>query len=132
MANLSTYLADKLLDHVFGGAAYTQPTPYLALFTTAPSEPAGTGAVEVTGGAYARVALTSANVAAASAESKANDATIAFAQATAAWGTIVAMGVYDAATAGNLLASGALTTSKVVGAGDTIEFSTGNLTFTLS
>ena len=32
MAVLSTYLADKLLDHANGKTAYTMPTVYVGLF----------------------------------------------------------------------------------------------------
>ena len=42
MAGFSDYLEDKVLDHVFGGSAYTAPSPlYVALFTAAPSDPGG-------------------------------------------------------------------------------------------
>lgn len=132
MSNISTYLADALLDHYLGGPAYTAPTPYLALFTTDPTMPAGTGGVEVTGGAYARVALTSTNMGAAASGSKANSATITFAQATAAWGTVTGVGVFDALTAGNLLDAGPLGTSKVIGTGDTFEMTAGNLSAALA
>jgi hypothetical protein len=38
MAGFSDYLEDKVLDHVFGGVAYTAPTThYVALYTVAPS-----------------------------------------------------------------------------------------------
>lgn len=132
MANISTYLADKLLDHAFGGTAYAQPTCYVGLFTTNPTEPAGTGGVEVSGGAYARQAL-AAGQGAAAAGSKTNSvAAITFAQATAAWGTVTGVGIFDAVTAGNLLASGALTANETVNSGDTFSFPTSNLTETLS
>ena len=37
MAGFSDYLEDKVLDHVFGGTAYTAPsTLYVALYTVAP------------------------------------------------------------------------------------------------
>ena len=52
MAGFSDYLEDKVLDHVFGGVAYTQPTKHVALYTVAPTDTGG--GTEVTGGAYAR------------------------------------------------------------------------------
>jgi hypothetical protein len=131
MANISTYLADKLLDHFLDGTAYTAPTAYVGLYTTDPTMPAGTGGVEVSGGSYARVSL-SGLMGAASAGSKANTTAIAFATATAAWGTVTGIGIFDAVTAGNLLASGPLTTSKAVGSGDTFSLPIGDLTNTLS
>ena len=54
---LSDYLENKLIDHVFRGTAYTAPgTVYVALFTSACSDSAG--GTEVSGGSYARAALT--------------------------------------------------------------------------
>jgi hypothetical protein len=131
MANISTYLADKLLDHFLDGTAYTAPTAYVGLYTTNPTMPAGTGGTEVSGGSYARVSL-SGLMGAASAGSKANTTAVAFATATASWGTVTGIGIFDAVTAGNLLASGPLTTSKAVGSGDTFSLPIGDLTNTLS
>ena len=42
MSGFSDYLEDKVLDHVFGGNAYTAPTTlYVALYTVAPSDTGG-------------------------------------------------------------------------------------------
>ncbi len=42
MAGFSDYLEDKVLDHVFGGNAYTAPaTLYVALYTVAPTDTGG-------------------------------------------------------------------------------------------
>ena len=42
MAGFTDYLEDKVLDHVFGGSAYTAPTTlYVGLFTAAPSDTGG-------------------------------------------------------------------------------------------
>ena len=51
MAGFSDYLEDKVLDHVFGGTAYTAPsTLYVALYTVAPTDTGG--GTEVSGGGY--------------------------------------------------------------------------------
>jgi hypothetical protein len=131
MSNISTYLADKLLDHFLDGTAYTAPTAYVGLYTTNPTMPAGTGGTEVSGGSYARVALT-ALMGAASAGSKANSSAINFVTATASWGTLVGVGIFDAPTAGNLLSAGPLTANKTVGIGDTFQLPVGDLTSALS
>ena len=104
--------AEGVLQHITGYTAiFTEPTAYIALFTTAPTDDTGTGAVEVSGGAYARVATTqgtSGTWAAASSgtdpTTEANALAITFPTASANWGTVVAFGMYDAATGGNLLA----------------------------
>lgn len=129
--NLSTYAADKLLDHLLGKTSYTMPTVYVCLYTVLPTEPAGTGGTEVSVGSYARVQL-STHTAAASSGSASSNADITFATATADWGTIVGIGLFDASSAGNLLASGALATSKTVSSGDTFVLPSGDITATLS
>ena len=127
----SDFLELELLDHVLGNAAYTAPaTVYIALFTVAPTD-AG-GGTEVTGGAYARLAITNnaTNWPAASAGLKSNGTIFTFVTATANWGTVLAMGIYDAVTAGNLLYWGDLTVSKAVNNGDTASFPVGDIDVT--
>ena len=119
--NLSNYLEDKLLDHFLGTTAYTMPTTvYVALYTVVPTD-AG-GGTQVTGGSYAR--QTAAFSAAASGTTS-NTANIDFAGMPAA--TTVAIGVFDALTAGNLLLWGTLTANKTTDAGDTLRIATGDL-----
>jgi len=125
--SVSDYYENKILDHMLRAQAFTPPaTVYVALYTTAPTD-AG-GGTEVSGGSYARQAVT---FSAASDGSITNSADITFPQATADWGTIVAVGLFDASTAGNLLWYGNLTTSKTVNSGDIFKISAGNLTVSL-
>ena len=127
MAGFSDYLEDELLDHVFGNAAYTSPaTVYAALYTAAPSD-AG-GGTEVTGVSYARTAI---SFGAASSGSVTNDTAVEFPAATAGWGTVTHVGIFDASTSGNLLAWVALDNSKTVDTGDQLRFSIGTLTVSL-
>jgi hypothetical protein len=129
MAGFSNYLEQKLLDHSFGGSAFTQPDVFMALFTTSPGED-GTGGTEVSGNAYARVEVTD-SFGAASGGSKANDEVITFPEATGNWGTITSFGLYDASTSGNLLAFANLTASKAINTDDTASFPIGDLAITL-
>jgi hypothetical protein len=131
MANISTYLSNNLLDLGFGEGTYAKPTTYLGLFTTAPTMPAGTGGVEVSGGSYARVAI-GGSMAAAASELIASNAAITFPAATASWGTVTSIGIFDALTAGNLLWAGPLSSSATVGSGDTFTVPSGSLTGSLS
>lgn len=128
MAGFTTYLQQEILDHIFGNGAYSAPTVHVGLFTAAPSD-AG-GGTEVSGNSYARVNA-SALFGAASGTAIANDGAITFPTATGSWGTITHFGVFDASTAGNLLAWGAVTPNKAVGDGDTASFATGELDVTL-
>ena len=125
------FLENELLDHVLGNAAYTAPvTVYVALYTVAPTD-AG-GGTEVTGGSYARVTVTNnaTNWPAASGGAKSNGTEIVFVTATASWGTVVAFGIFDAATAGNLLYWATLTANKIIDSGDTAKFAVGDLDVT--
>ena len=130
----SDYLENKVLDGVLGGPALALPaTVYVALFTAAPTD-AG-GGTEVTGGAYARVAVTNnaTNFPAAVGGAKSNGTAITFPAPTANWGVIVAFGIFDAATAGNLLYWGNVTPNKTVNNGDPApSFAVGDLDFTES
>lgn len=125
--SFSDFLELEVLDHVFGGAAYTAPaTLYLALFTAAPSD-AG-GGTEVSGGSYARTAITFGTSASGTI---ASNAAVEFPAATAAWGTITHAAIFDASTAGNMLDWGALTTSKTIASGDIFRVQSGEYTISL-
>jgi hypothetical protein len=127
MAEFTNYLEDKLLDHVLNNTSFTSPTTvYVGLFTTAPTD--STAGTEVSGGSYARQVL---SVSTASSGVVTSDADVTFPQATASWGTIVALGVHDALSSGNLLMYTDLTTSKTIDEGDILKVSSGSLTVTL-
>ena len=127
----SNYLENEILDHVLGGGDYTRPaTVYVALYTAAPSDTGG--GTEVSGGSYARVAVTNnaTNFPAASDGEKSNGTEITFETATANWGEVVAFGILDASTSGNLLLWADLTASKTIDSGDTAKFAVGDLDYT--
>lgn len=122
-----------LLNLAFGGTSYSRPsTLYVGAFTSAQSSPSG-GGTEVTGGSYARVAVTNnpTNFPASSAGSKSNGATISFPAATASWGTVTDIAVFDAASGGNLLAYDTLTASRAISSGNTLRLTTGQLTIAI-
>jgi len=124
--SFSNYLETEILDHVFGGNAYTAPTThYLALFTAAPGETGG--GTECTGTSYARTAVTFT----VSGNEATNSAAVEFASAGNNWGTITHVGVFDALTSGNLMAYGTLTASKTVETGDVFRVPAGDLDITL-
>lgn len=129
MAGFSDYLEDKVLDHVFGGVAYTQPAKHVALYTVAPTDTGG--GTEVTGGSYAR--QTGAfTVSGTNPTTASNSAAIEYPTATADYGTVVAVGILDASSGGNLLAYANLDTSKSITTGDVFRFDTGDLDITLA
>ena len=130
MAGFSDYLEDKVLEHVFGGNAYSAPsTLYVALYTSAPSDTGG--GTEVSGGGYVRKTSTF-NVSGTNPTTASNAGAIEYPTATANYGTVVAVGIFDALSSGNLLAYANLTASKVVSTGDVFRFNAGDLDVTLS
>ena len=131
--SFTDYLEDKILNHVFGGTAYTAPTTlYVGLHTSASSDAAA--GTEVSGGAYARQTA-AFTVSGTSPTEASTTAAIEFPVATTSWGTVTYAGVYDAATGGNLLAYAQLTDPadfvtplpKTIDAGDVFRISAGNL-----
>lgn len=131
MACTTNTTLPRLLDYLFGNASPTSVgTLYFALFTSAPS--ASGGGTEVSGGSYARVSVTnnSTNFPATSGNIKSNGTAIVFPTATANWGTITSWGVFDASSAGNLLAYGNLTSSQTVNSGDGFQFAIGQFSVT--
>ena len=152
MAAMSDFLENKMLDWLFRGqaigitgasaAAGTGPTAlFVGLLTAAPTD--STTGTEVTGGAYARVSVSSAlanwagTQAAASTVASSgatgttsNNGVITFPAPTANWGVVTHFAIYDALTAGNLLIHGALTVSKTINNGDAApSFAAAALTF---
>lgn len=113
MAGKSDYLENAVLNAVFNNTSLAVTTPYVGLYTAAPTD-AG-GGTEVSGGSYARV---SASFGAASGGAISNDAAVTFASPTADWGTVTHFGIFDASSAGNLLYWGALDTSRNILNGD--------------
>jgi len=123
--NLSNYLENKLLDHFLGTTSFTMPAAvYVGLYSAAPDDTGG--GTEISGGSYARkpAAFTAAASGATS-----NSANIDFTGMPAV--TVVAIGIHDASTAGNLLLWGTLTTNKTTDAGDTLRIATGDLDITI-
>lgn len=140
---MTDYLENKLIDAMFRGQSFTMPaTIYVGLHTSACSD--SSVGTEVTGGSYARVAVTSSLANWAGTQSAgsttassgtggqtSNNAAITFPAPTANWGTVVSFGLYDASTSGNMLICQTLTTPKTVNSGDSSpSFSAGALTVT--
>ena len=110
-------------------------TTYVALFTTAPTSDAGTGGTECSGGSYARIGITSSSGWSAisgggtAAEQISNAGVVTFVTPTGSWGTVVAVGIYDALTNGNLLYFNTIT-SQAIGTGVVCSFAIGALVIT--
>lgn len=128
MAAMSDYLENALINAVLRGTTYTSPTTvYIGLFTSDPTD-AKTG-TEVTGGAYARQEIT---FGAPTNGVSYSSADVLFPVATASWGTVTHIGIFDAATSGNLLFHGTLTNTKTIAADDQLKIAAGNVNVTLA
>lgn len=122
MSGFSTYLANQVIND-------TLVTPYasrhLALFVADPTD-ANTTANEVTGAWYGR--KPTGSWASPTVGATQNNATVQFNPVTGAQVSISHWGIYDAATAGNLLYSGAFAVGKtfnvddfpIIGPGDLV------------
>lgn len=106
MAGATDRTAQGVLNHITGKSAlFALPTVYVALFTAVGTD-AGTGFTEAAFTGYARVATSGStwNAASGSAPSTISNAlTITFPNSTSAGSNLIAFGLYDAASAGNLL-----------------------------
>lgn len=128
MAEFSNYLENALINAVLRNTSYTSPTTvYVGLFTNDPTD-ADVG-TEVTGGSYARTAVT---FGAPTNGVSTNSADVTFPTATASWGEVTHVGIYDASTAGNLLFHTGLDTAKTIDSGDIFKITSGNLSVTLA
>ena len=138
---ISTYLAHALLNHAFRATSYTRPSTYVAL-TASELADADTdiSAKEVSGGSYARVlvninggASPTWDLAAGTTPTEVdNTHQIDFPTATASWGTVVAVGICDALTLGNLLFYDNAMVDQAVGSGDDVNFPVGQLDIQMS
>lgn len=132
MAAASDYLEAEIAELIFGISAFSAPANvYIGLFTAAPSDSGG--GTEVTGGSYARAAVTNDatkwDLIAGNIE---NQDAITYATATANWGTVTHFGIFDAASGGNLLWHGALTSSSTVNNGGTYRIAVGDISITFA
>ena len=125
---MSNYLENALINVTLRATSYTAPTTvYVSLWTSNPNDDAS--GTEVTGGSYARTAVT---FAAPSNGVTTNSADVTFPTATASWGVVGWIGINDALSSGNLLYHTPLDTAKTIDTGDIFKISTGNLSVTLA
>jgi hypothetical protein len=127
MAEMSNYLENAVINAVLRNTSYTSPAAvYVGLYTSDPGE--GNTGTEVSGGSYARTAVT---FGAPSNGVSTNSASVTFPTATGTWGTVTHIGILDASTSGNLLYYTPLDASKSIASGDVFTISTGNLSVTM-
>jgi hypothetical protein len=127
--SFSDYAESKIVNHILGAQPWNPLTYlYFGYMVGQPSE-AGQGA-EPNGGGYERTAVdnNTTNFPIANTQIKQNGTEILFAEATANHGTVVAIGVWDNQTGGNMLAYMPLVTPIAVAAGDQMKVPVGAFT----
>lgn len=130
--SISTYERDNRLK-VFRGVTYpaVPANHYISLHS---GDPGLTGASELSGNGYARVAIApgtgtwSAPATNGSVREISNAGVVTFPTVTGAdWATATHFGVWDASSAGNFIRGAALADPKTAEIGDTISFPIGSL-----
>jgi len=139
---LTDYAENKIIDCSMRAQSCGFPATWYIGLSTATCSDAGNG-TEPSGGAYARVAVTSSLANWAGTQSAgsttassgtggttSNNSTITFPESTASWGTVQSVLWYDASTSGNAwVCINLSTTFNVSAAGITVRFPNGTLQF---
>ena len=128
MSAMSNWLEDNLVNHVLRNTAFASPgdSIYVGLIKFYESSKLETGddGQEASGGAYARVQVNGTSNwddPSGGGETQ-NTNAITFPTATADWGMISGVIISNAATDGNVLLHGSLTTARDVKNGDVFKF----------
>lgn len=139
--SFTDHAENKLIDALFRGQSLGAPaTWHIGLDTVSCTETGG--GTEVTGGSYARVAVTaslanfagtqsagSTTASSGTGGTTSNNAAITFPAPTANWGSVVSFRLWDAASGGNAWLCQTLTTAKTINNGDSAPvFNAGSLT----
>lgn len=128
MAGFSDYLEDAILNWLRGSAMPSAPAAvYVGLYSAAPTDAGGGTEVTTTIRAAGRVAAT---FGAPSGGVIANTGIVDFGDADGG-ATVTHFGIFDAASAGNLLAWAALTQSQTISTGNLVSFAVSALTITI-
>lgn len=124
----SDYLRNKLLEHL-DGATYTGvSTVYLGVFTTPVN--ADESGTEVSGGGYARKAVT---FAAASGGSISSSSAVTWSPLhTSSTLTLFGWGIFDSLSGGNMLYYGQFSSPFTVASGTDLTFAAGDITVTVA
>lgn len=129
MAGFTNTYENAVLNHVMMKTALSQPSRIdVALWIGDPGEDLSGGA-EVSGGNYSRVATTASDWNTASGGVISNAVDLEFPQASADWGTVTHVVLFDYNSGSPIgMLYGALGTSKEIKSGDTAKFYAGSLT----
>lgn len=138
--SLSDYTENKIVDLLLRAQVFSAPVTINIGLSTAACTDSSVG-TEVTGGAYARVAVTSALTAWAGTQGAgttvassgtggitSNNAVVTFPTPSAGWGLVTHFFAHDGT---NLIFCQALTVAKTINSGDTVSFAVAAITLTV-
>lgn len=122
MSDLSDYAENLVVTWLLTDESVTRPIAwYVGLYTAVPSDSGG--GTEVSGNGYARQELGGSS----SGSDVSNAGELTFTASGGDWGTVVAVGIFDALTSGNLLLWKALSPTVTVGDGQSFVYAAGAL-----
>jgi hypothetical protein len=130
MAALAQAEANRLLEASLGKNTFTAPTTPMKLSLHTTTGSASAAGTEVTGGSYARQDLSAALPSTGTNGSITSNAAVNFTGMPAA--TTTSAEVYDSNGTPRRAWWGALAASKTTGAGDTLQFPSGQITLALT
>lgn len=128
MAGLTNYAQQKVLEQLLRGTAYTPPASVHTGHLSTMYADDGTGGVQITAAGAGRLATTFGTYAS---RRISNASDLAW-TAGADWPLMVGQGIWDASTAGNLLAQGPLTPNVTLANGDPFTILAGDLQIDLA
>jgi hypothetical protein len=128
MTALADFAENLVLNWLLTDGAATRPTSwFVALHTGDPGESGS--ANELVGNGYARQAVTFEDAASGATQ---NEAQLTFGPNTGTnWGQVTHISVWDAASGGNCLFKGALSSAVTINVGDSLVIGAGNLDISL-
>lgn len=116
---------DGILDQLFNKSALAEQTIWVGLSTQDPSD-SGSNLAEPTAASYGRQESSAATWGAAASGALDNVVAIEFTVAVQSWCTVSHAVLFDASTAGNVVAHGSLTVPRDITAGDSCRFNIGD------
>lgn len=130
MSALTDYTENKIIKAIFGNQSFAGfgNNIYIGLLNSVVNPDAGI-VTEISGKGYRRRQVPAANWDTSFIGEARNTRDISFGTAGGNWGIVSFVGIYDALTAGNLLAVSPLTLSRVINNGDPVIFNANTLLF---
>jgi hypothetical protein len=124
---MTDYLQNAVANATLRNTAYTSPANvYASLYSVAPTE--STVGTEITGNGYSRQSVT---FSAPSLGSLSSNVAVTFTCSGNNWPVVVAFGVTDASTSGNILYYAGIS-GRTVQVGDSVVFASGDITIQIT